>query len=321
MSFRRMHKMPTEESIKKETTQKIKTKAKNLGFDLVGITQAETLTKDYSFFKWWLEEGFGAELHYLYRNQEKREDPSHVLKNVQSIICVGMNYYTKPSKGTISNYAWGHDYHDILLEKLKKLSQYIKNDLGIKTETKEYVDTGAILERSYAAQAGLGWIGKNTCLINKEVGSYVFLGEILTDLELEYDEPITDHCGSCTACLDACPTHAFNKEGVLDSNKCISYLTIEYRGEDFPENLKSKMGTHIVGCDICQAVCPWNRKAPETTEKYFYPRDGFLNPSLTEWKNISEQEFSQKFKKSPIKRVKWRGLMRNLKNALLNQHS
>ena len=319
-------KMPLSANSKQDLTQKIKTHARKLGFNLVGITPAQISKKDIEYFKWWLAQGFGADMQYLYKNIHKRENPAEILQGAKSIICCAVNYYTSPSSltpgsnereyGIVSNYAHGDDYHKILLKKLKALSAFIKKDLGILSNTKEYVDTGALLERSYAASAGLGWIGKNTCLINKEMGSYIFLGEILTDLELLYDKPVTDHCGTCTACLDACPTQALPKEGVLDANKCISYLTIEYREENLPQDLSHKIGQHLVGCDICQEVCPWNNKAPETKEAAFYPREDFSFPNLNKWKNISEKEFSRYFQSSPIKRLKWKGLMRNIKNAL-----
>ncbi|MBI2608613.1 MAG: tRNA epoxyqueuosine(34) reductase QueG [Deltaproteobacteria bacterium] len=301
-------------------TQKIKTKALSLGFDVVGITSARPLEKDFHFFKWWLDKGYAADIQYMYKKQERRENPHHILEEVQSIICCGMNYYTKPSQQKISNYAWGDDYHDILLEKLKQLSNFMKEELSLNIQTKEYVDTGAILERSYAAQAGLGWIGKNTCLINKEKGSYLFLGEILTDLTLDYDKPVLDHCGTCTACLDACPTQAFPRPGVLDSTKCISYWTLEYKGENFPKEVEKKIGNHIVGCDICQDVCPWNSKVKVSKETSFYPRKDFNNPPLETWQYMTESDFRENFRKSPLKRLKLKGLMRNIKNALRNQH-
>ena len=304
--------------MKPDLTQKIKNQARSLGFDLVGIAPAQPLQKDFEYFKWWLNQGFGADMQYLYKNIHKREKPTEILQGARSLICCGMNYYVTKSHGLVSNYAWGEDYHKVLLKRLKNLALFIKNDLGIESNTREYVDTGAILERSYAAEAGLGWIGKNTCLINKEIGSYVFLGEILTDLELVYDEPVTDHCGTCTACIEACPTGALPKAGILDAHKCISYLTIEYREENLPHDMAHKMGQHIVGCDICQEVCPWNNKAPETKEAAFHPRKDFAYPDLNKWKDISESEFSEHFQNSPIKRLKWKGLMRNIKNALNN---
>src|SRR3989338_10525921 len=321
--------------MKPDLTQKIKNQARLLGFDLIGIAPAKPLKNDFNYFKWWLAQGFGADMQYLYKNLHKRENPEEILQGIQSIICCGVNYFASPSSssppprgrydrlqggahGIVSNYAHGEDYHKVLLKKLKALSAFIKKDLGVHSNTKEYVDTGAIMERSYAASAGLGWIGKNTCLINKKVGSYIFLGEILTDLELEYDKPVTDHCGTCTACIEACPTGALPKEGVLDSNKCISYLTIEYRGESFSEDLSHKMGQHIMGCDICQQVCPWNNKAPQTQEVAFHPREDFSFPDLHKWEKFEEKDFSQYFQNSPIKRLKWKGLLRNIRNALQN---
>jgi len=291
----------------------IKNEAYKQGFDLVGIARPQVSSEARSFFDRWLSQGFDGTMQYLSRNSEKRKDPKLILPSVQSIICFGLNYYTKESPGYISNYAWGDDYHNVFLDKLKKFSLCLKKEFGEEIQVKEYVDTGPLLERSFAQMAGLGWIGKNTCLINKEKGSYFFLGEILTNLELEFDTPATDHCGSCTACLDACPTQAFTQARVLDSNKCISYLTIEYRGEDFPQDLKEKMGNHIYGCDICQNVCPWNSKSKPTEEKAFYPRDDFENPDLEKWIKMTQDEFQIKFQRSPMKRAKHKGLLRNIK--------
>ncbi len=301
-------------------SEDIKKEALRLGFDLVGITSADP-HPHVSFFKDWLAHQHHASMAYLANNQDKRADPHLVLQEAKTFICCGLNYYhgyprsvdcKDPARGWISNYAWGDDYHDVVLKKLKQLESFIKTHVP-EAKTKSYVDTGPILERSYAASAGLGWIGKNTLLINRKVGSYFFIGEILTNLDLETDSPVPDHCGTCTRCLDACPTHAL-VPGKLDANKCISYLTIEHRG-DIDPGLSIQMKNNLVGCDICQDVCPWNREPPLSTELSFKPREGNFHPALEDIDKISSEDFSSRFKGSPIKRVKWEGLKRNAEIA------
>jgi len=289
-------------------SSKIKQKALSLGFELVGIAPANP-SPDFDFFRWWLDQGYAGTMSYLQRGAERRGNPEKILPGVQSIICCGLNYNTNQKKSTerskdeawISSYAWGEDYHEIIGGKLKELAKFIGEG-----NCKAYTDTGAILERSYAAQAGLGWIGKNSCLINNGLGSFFFLGEVLTTLKLEYDQPTFDQCGSCTKCLDACPTDALVKPGVLDSRKCLSYLTIEYRGEIDPA-LANKFDGHVAGCDICQEVCPFNETIPASQEKSFYPRKGLVAPKK-EALNGS---------KSPVPRIKQKQWERNL--ALLDK--
>jgi len=294
-----------------------------LGFNLVGITSAKPHPDRLCFFEW-LDQGMAATMDWMYRSREKRGEPTLVLPGVQSIICVGLLYKTDypqslecqdKERGWISNYAWGDDYHEVFLSKLKLLEQFI-HEKNLDVQTKSYVDTGPLLERSYAASSGLGWIGKNTCLIHPHLGSFFFLGEILTNLKLEFDASMMDHCGKCTRCIDACPTQALTPHK-LDANKCISYLTIEHRGR-IDEKLVAQVGHHIVGCDICQDVCPWNDKAPCTKEKSFEPGPGLFNPDLDSLEKIGEN-FSEIFKKSPIKRLKKEGWERNLKIVRKNK--
>lgn len=306
-------------------SKKIKEEASHLGIDLIGFTQAIP-HPDLNIFKDWLTKDHQASMKWLDRSIEKRSNPNLILPDVKSIISCGLIYYRghplsidskNKDHGWISNYAWGEDYHEVFLEKLKTLEIFIKkNNPHIKT--KAYVDTGPILERSYAASAGLGWIGKNTCLINPKQGSFFFIGEILIDIELDYDASTPNHCGKCTRCLDACPTDALT-EYELNSNKCIAYLTIEHRG-DIDKNLQNKMGHHLIGCDICQDVCPWNSKAKPSQHKEFDPREDFFNPNLDALENLTQMEFSTKYKKSPVKRVKLDGLLRNVKIAQKNQN-
>ncbi len=304
-------------------TLQIKAKARELGFDLVGITRAEPLLHA-GRYRAWVGQGFAGEMGYMTRDVEKRADPSRVLPEAQSIIVLGINYYTAPevpkdshTRGWISRYAWGEDYHRIVEEKLDALVAFMRRVVGPEIRARWYVDTGPILERELAWRAGLGWPGKNTNLINRHVGSWLFLSAILLDRVLAYDEPATAHCGTCTRCLVACPTGAFVAPGVLDARRCISYLTIELRGA-IPRELRPLMGTHIFGCDICQAVCPWNRRAPVSSESAFQPRAGFAAPELIPLLSLSEEEFREQFRGSPIRRAKRRGFLRNVAVALGN---
>src|SRR5919108_906612 len=303
--------------------EQIKAEATALGFDLIGITAAEPLAHG-GRLRAWVAQGFAGEMGYMSRDVEKRVDPSRVLPEVRSIIVLGMNYYTSstrpeasPGRGWISRYAWGQDYHTVLGDKLKALVAFIRELEGADVQARWYVDTGPILERELAWRAGLGWPGKNTNLINRRLGSWLFLGAILLNRELVYDAPATAHCGTCTRCLVACPTGALVAPGVLDARRCISYLTIELRGS-IPRELRPLMGTHIFGCDICQAVCPWNRQAPVSSEAAFLPRAGYAALELIPLLRLSEDEFRLQFRGSPITRAKRRGFLRNVAVALGN---
>jgi len=250
----------------------IRDKAQSLGFELVGAAPAKPVP-DLDLFRQWLAKGYGATMTYLNRQAERRGDPDKVLSGVKSLICVGLNYFTGAPGNRIARYAHGDDYHRVIGEKLRELETFLA-EIAPEAKSKSYVDTGPVLERSYAARAGLGWIGKNTMLINEGLGSYFFLGEILTTLELDaedYGIPALDQCGTCSKCLDACPTGAFPEVGVLDANKCVSYLTIEYKKEFTPEQERMVAG-HLYGCDVCQEVCPYNDRIPPTPLKSFFPR-------------------------------------------------
>jgi epoxyqueuosine reductase len=305
---------------------RIKAVAMDLGFDLVGITSAAPLAQG-GRLRAWVAQGFAGEMGYMSRDVEKRIDPARVLPAARSIIVVGMNYYTPfetvaaagetPGRGWLARYSWGQDYHDVLGRKLEALVARIRAIDGADLQARWYVDTGPILERELAWRAGLGWPGKNTNLLNRRLGSWLLLGAILLDRELAYDAPATAHCGTCTRCLVACPTGALVAPGVLDARRCISYLTIELRGP-IPPALRHLMGTHIFGCDICQAVCPWNRRPPASTEAAFLPRAGFAAPELLPLLRLSDAEFRQRFRGSPVKRAKRRGLLRNVAVALGN---
>lgn len=306
-------------------TNSIKDKAKELGFDLVGISPVDSFPEN-QFYKQWLNKGFSGEMKYLERNSEKREDLNNVLPGAKSVISCAMNYNTDypysvvksdKSKGWISRYAWGEDYHDTILDKLNTLMSYLSSEFSEEIKSKIYVDTGPVLERAYGKYAGVGWVGKNTCLINQEIGSWIFLGEIITDIELEYDTPVPDRCGTCTKCIDACPTDAILEPYVLDSRLCISYLTIELK-DKIPNELREGVQNNIYGCDICQDVCPWNKRAHITDKSEYEPREELFNPDLSYISGLSVEDFRKKFKGSPIKRTKRRGLLRNTLVAIGN---
>ncbi len=288
-------------------SSRIKQRAKELGFELVGIAPAQP-PPDYDFFLWWLDQGFAGTMDYLKRGAEKRGDPEKILPGVRSIVCCGINYYTEGKSDGISRYVWGEDYHEVVGERLEALEKFIQ-EIAPTAKTRRYVDTGPLLERSYAAKSGLGWIGKNSCLINNGIGSYVFLGEVLTTLdftESEYDRPVPDQCGTCRKCLEACPTQALVEPYVLDSNRCISYLTIEYRGDFSPEQEKM-VGDHLYGCDICQEVCPYNERIPATPLKAFQPREAIR--SFHEKMPLQEVQ-----KGSAMERIRGSQWLRNLKS-------
>lgn len=333
--------MHDESMASSDKKQWISERARALGFDLCGVVALEPgclghaeILKDLSRFKDWLARGYAGEMKYLH--DPRRSDPQHVLAGAKSLIVVAMNYNSSPREaiaasaaphketpqGWISRYAWGEDYHEVLKQRLNTLILEMRAQLPEPFEARSYVDTGPILERMAAKCAGLGWLAKNTCLINSRLGSWLFLGVIITTLELTPTlapghPPPPDLCGTCTRCLDACPTKAFPEPYVLDARRCISYLTIELRGA-IPEELRPQMGNAVIGCDICQDVCPWNRKAPVTALAAFQPRDSFFAPELEELASLSQAQFSALFRSSAAKRAKWRGLVRNACVALGN---
>jgi len=303
-------------------SETIKAYAKALGFDLVGIAPLKPPAHA-DFYAEWLKRGYAGEMAYLTRNQGRRQHPEEAMPWAKSVISVAMNYYApfeepreKGTRGWLSRYAWGEDYHEVLKERLLTLLELIRQEAP-HVQGKAFVDISPILEREFAAQAGVGWVGKNTNVISPELGSFLFLGELFLDVELEYDRPIFDHCGECTLCLKACPTDAFVGPYTLDARRCISYLTIELRGS-IPLELRPLLGEQIFGCDICQEVCPYNRKPIPTNEEAFQPRDGLSAPELTPLLALSEEEFRERFKGSPVKRAKRRGLARNVAVALGN---
>jgi epoxyqueuosine reductase len=306
---------------------KIKQAAQQLGFDLVGLSPVKLPPHGESFARW-LRDGFAGELGYMSRTEALRRDPCELVPWAQSIISVGMNYFTPSARpqgaigteGWISRYAWGDDYHDLIKTRLERLLEAVRDLCGESVEGRAFVDSGPVLERDFAGIAGLGWIGKNTHLISPKRGSWFFLGELFVDLRLAYDRPIRDRCGSCDLCLKACPTHAFAGPYVLDARRCISYLTIELKGS-MPRHLRPLVGNHIFGCDICQEVCPYNVKPQATAEAAFGPRPGLFAPQLIPLLSLTEDEFRQRFRGSPILRAKRRGFLRNVAVALGNLRS
>jgi len=322
-------------------TERIKAKAYELGFDLIGIAPANRAPHADAYRRW-LSRGYAANMHWLGRNPERREDPRNVIPGAQSVLVVGLSYFLldpppewwhDPSRGRIARYAWGLDYHHVMLPRLRELGEFVDKEVGHPLNQRSYVDTGPVLERDFAAQAGLGFVGKNTLLINPGLGSYLFLGEILIDLELDYDEPSPDGgarcripgeskragtCGNCTRCLDICPTHAFPAPYILDSNRCISYLTIELK-DNIPTELRPLLGNRIYGCDECQEICPWMRRYNPPTGEIFLRYDPEQAiPKLLDLIKLDEANFRKRFKDSPVSRTKRRGLLRNVAVALGN---
>ena len=312
-------------------SDQIKFIAAEAGFDLCGIAPVQDFP-ELARFPEWIAEGHAGDMKYLESRGDSGQLRRASLKSVfpwaQSVVVCAINYNTAhpystqvhdPARGWISRYAWSReDYHDSVLRRLREVESKIKQLCAPEQiETRSYVDTGPIVERVYAKYAGIGWLGKNTCLINQRIGSWLFLGVIITSLELTPDLPAPDRCGTCSRCIDACPTNAFVGPHQLDSNKCIAYLTIEKRGP-IPEELRAGIGHQVFGCDICQDVCPWNRKAPATNKPEFQPREGLVNPALAWLAELSEEEFREVFRGSPVKRAKRNGLRRNALIAIGN---
>lgn len=310
----------------KQLTEDLKREARNLGFDLAGVCPAVTST-GFGRFREWLSAGYAGEMHYLAEREAAYEHPRSVLDGVRSVVMLAMNYKhetpipAKAGQGRISRYAWGDtDYHDVIHSRLKQLTASFHRWVP-DAKVRGVIDTAPLLEREFAQLAGLGWIGKNTLLLNKSLGSWFFLAALLTDQELAYDEPHeTDHCGTCRACLDACPTDAFPQAYVLDATKCISYLTIELR-EQVPEALRAGMDDWVFGCDVCQDVCPWNHRVPPTNESAFAPRTDCNPIELAELFYLTDEQFRTRFRKTPLWRPKRRGILRNAAIVLGNQRA
>ena len=316
-------------------TELVKRAATDAGFDLAGVAPARD-SRELDYFPEWIAEGYAGEMRYMHARDEKgdlkRASLSRVAPWARSVVVCAINYNTAhpysteindPGRGWISRYAWSReDYHDAVLRRVRRVEQAVWGGHSCPPDitTRSYVDTGPIVERVFAKYAGVGWIGKNTCIINQKLGSWLFLGVILTSIELEADLPAPDRCGTCTRCIDACPTDAIIAPYRLDSNRCISYLTIEKRGP-IPEDIREGMGRHVFGCDICQDVCPWNRKAPTSSAVEFEPRPGLMNPALAGLAEMTVEEFREKFRGSPVLRTKLSGLRRNAAIAMGNSEN
>jgi epoxyqueuosine reductase len=312
---------------RKHLSLRVKEEAQRLGFELVGISPVKIPPHEESFAEWLRKELHG-ELGYMKRTEALRRDPHRLVPWASSVVSVGMNYFTslpRPrvtdgTKGWISRYAWGEDYHEVMKGKLESLLATIRDWRVGSVDGRAFVDSGPVLEREWAGVAGMGWIGKNTHLISPKKGSWFFLGELFLSIPLAYDRPIRDRCGKCDLCLKACPTGAFVGPYVLDARRCISYLTIELKGS-IPRHLRPLVGNHIFGCDICQEVCPYNVKAQATAESAYAPRAGLYAPDLISFLTLTRAEFRQRFRGSPILRAKRRGFLRNVAVALGNLRS
>jgi len=308
-------------------SERLKAQAVAVGFDACGVAPASAELQELSFFATWLERGYAAGMTpWLARTADKRLDPHLVLPTAQSVIVTATNYNTdRPFsidcrdgvRAQIARYAWGEDYHRVLASRHEALIAWMREQTTESFDALSYVDTGPVQERVFALHAGIGWIGKNCCLISDEVGSFVFLGVILTSLPLPFDTPAFDLCGTCTRCLEACPTQALVSPGVLDANRCISYWTIEHRG-DFPPDVASRIGSHVYGCDICQEVCPWNAHAPTSSDPAWQPRAAWDFRSITDLRGRSDEELREDLNASAMKRAKLEGIRRNLAAAAQN---
>lgn len=302
---------------KREQRERIKRKAFVLGFLACGIARADYLAEEKPRLEEWLANGMNGEMEYMARNVEKRLDPRLLHEGTKSVISVLLNYFPREKQQdseapVLSKYAYGTDYHFVLKDKLRELLDFINEEIA-PCSARAFVDSAPVLDKAWAVRAGLGWIGKNTNLISVEHGSYFFIGELLIDLNLEADERIvSNHCGNCTRCIDACPTKAIVAPYVVDARRCISYQTIEQRGE-IDLQLKGQFNDRVFGCDICQDVCPWNLKAEPHSEAAFDPHPRLMKLSREEWQDMDEILFSELFRKSAVKRTKYSGLMRNLK--------
>lgn len=297
-------------------SQKIKEEAYRLGFDFVGISKAKRLDEDALRLEKWLEQSHNGKMSYMENHFEKRVDPRKLVEGSKSVISLLYNYHTKKRQKDkeaplLAKYAYGEDYHHVIKAKLKQLFQFIQDDIG-EVGGRSFVDSAPVLDRAWARESGLGWIGKNSMLINKERGSDFFIAELILDLELEADSPIKDYCGSCTRCIDACPTDAILAERQINSEQCISYLTIELKDEILPKEFQGKMENWAFGCDICQDVCPWNRFAKQNSEPQFQPKMDLLQMTKNEWEDLDQEVFSSLFQKSAVKRTKYQGLRRNI---------
>ena len=302
-------------TVKEKHTALIKTEAKRLGFLSCGISKADFLEEEAPRLEKWLKNNMHGEMQYMENHFDKRLDPRLLVEGSKSVISLLLNYFPSqtqqdPEAPKISKYAYGTDYHFVIKDKLKQLLAFIETEIG-EVGGRAFVDSAPVLDKAWAAKSGLGWVGKNSNLLSKQVGSFFFIAELIVDLELDYDAPVTDHCGSCTACIDACPTEAITEPYVVDGSKCISYFTIELK-DQIPTEFSGKFDDWMFGCDVCQDVCPWNRFSKPHNEPLFNPNPELLSMSKKDWEEITQEVFSEIFKKSPVKRTKFAGLKRNI---------
>jgi len=298
-----------------KNTQLIKAEAHRLGFSFVGFSKADFLEEEAPRLEKWLKDKHHGEMSYMENNFDKRLDPRLLVEGSKSVISLLYNYHSNQiqsdsSAPKISTYAYGEDYHFVVKRKLKSLLYFIQEKIG-EVDARVFVDSAPVLDRAWAKNAGLGWVGKNANLINKNQGSYFFIAEVILDLDLSYDSPIQDYCGTCTKCIDACPTGAIIQPYVVDGSKCISYFTIELK-EAIPQEVKGKMDNWMFGCDICQQVCPWNSFSLQHNEPAFNPHPDLLSMSKGDWEDLQEDTFKELFRKSAVKRTKFEGLKRNI---------
>ena len=299
---------------KEKYTQLIKAEAHRLGFLSCGISKAGFLEEEAPRLENWLNNQMNGQMSYMENHFDKRLNPTLLVDDAKSVISLLLNYYPSELQNEdsykISKYAYGQDYHHVIKEKLKELLHFIQTEIG-EVSGRAFVDSAPVLDKAWAAKSGLGWVGKNSNLITQKVGSFYFIAELIIDLELDYDAPTTDHCGSCTACLDACPTEAIVAPYVVDGSKCISYFTIELK-ENLPQEMKGKFDDWMFGCDVCQDVCPWNRFSKPHNEPLFQTNSDILNFSKSDWEEITVDTFQKVFKNSAVKRIKYEGLLRNI---------
>lgn len=306
------------ETVKNTYTQLIKKEAQRLGFQSCGISEATFLEEDAPRLEKWLKNNMHGQMQYMENHFDKRLDPRLLVEGAKSVISLTLNYFPPKLQiedtYKISKYAYGEDYHTVIKEKLRNLFEFMNDEIG-EINGRVFVDSAPVLDKAWAAKSGLGWVGKNNNLITKKNGSFFFIAELICDLELLYDHPATDHCGTCTACIDACPTQAIESPNVVNGSKCISYFTIELK-DNIPVEMKTKFDDWMFGCDVCQDVCPWNRFSIPHSEPLFLQKENLLEMTKKEWEEITKETFNKVFKNSAVKRTKYEGLLRNI--AFLN---
>ena len=303
-------------SSKSKNTTLIKQKAAELGFFFCGISKAEFLEEEANHLETWLNRTYNGKMGYMENHFDKRLDPRLLVEDSKSVVSLLMNYYTEEQQldktaPKLSKYAFGEDYHLVIKDKLTELFLFIQTEIG-EVNGRVFVDSAPVMDKAWAKKSGLGWVGKNSNLINPKNGSFFFIAELILDLDLDYDGPIKDYCGTCTRCIDACPTDAIVEPYVVDGSKCISYLTIELKDALIPEEFNGKLDNWMFGCDVCQDVCPWNKFSKQHTEPRLNPLTGILEMSKTDWTDLTQEIFTELLKISPIKRTKYAGLMRNI---------